>query len=60
MDIPLVSFGLAVLTVSPSKILPTLSLLVVVLVGKCWRDSLDVVQLLLSSSQNTDVLSTLF
>ncbi|KAK4829266.1 hypothetical protein QYF61_002658 [Mycteria americana] len=35
---------------SPPKILPTPSLLVR---GECWRDSLDAVRALLSSSQNT-------
>ena len=57
MEYPFGQFGSAVLAVSPPKILPTPSLLVR---GECWRDSLDAVGALLSSSQNTGVLSTLF
>jgi len=56
-NMPFGQFGSALLAVSPPKILPTLSLLVR---RESWRDSLDAVQALLSSSQNTGVLSTPF
>ncbi|KAK4806218.1 hypothetical protein QYF61_001141 [Mycteria americana] len=51
MEYPFRQFGSAVLAMSPPKILPTPSLLVR---GECWRDSLDAVRALLSSSQNTE------
>jgi len=51
-------FGSAVLTMSTPKILPTPSLWGGR--GACRRDSLDAVRALLSSSQNTGVLSTPF
>jgi len=57
MEYHFVHFESAVLAMSPPKTLPTLTLLVR---GDCWRDSLDAVQALLSSNQNTDVLSTPF
>jgi len=57
MEYPLGQFGSAVPTTSPPKTLPAPSLLVR---GECWRDSLDAVQALLSSSGNAGVLSTPF
>jgi len=55
---PFGQFVSAVLAISPPKILPILSLLGEE--GKRWKDSLDAVQTLLSSSQNTGMLSTPF
>ena len=60
MEYPFGYFGSAVLAMSPSKILPTPSLMAFGGEGGKWRDSPDAVPALLSSSQNTGVLPTPF
>lgn len=58
MEYPFGHFGSAALPVSPPKILPTPQ--PTGEGGEFWRASLDAVGALLSSSQNTGVLSTTF
>jgi len=57
MEYPFGQLMSAFLAMSPPKILPNPSLLVR---GECWRNSLDAVRALLSSSQNAGALSTPF
>ena len=61
MEYPFGQLGSAVPAMSPPKLLPTPSLVAFWGEGgKCREDSLDAVQALLSSSQNTGVFSTPF
>lgn len=57
MGYPFGQFGLAVLAIFPPRILPIAGLLVR---GECWRDSLDAVRALLSSSLKAGVLPAPF